>query len=223
MYKAGATGIGFVVAINHKFQSSSLTHTHSHSITPISFTTPFSHSHAHTFTMVAASNNSDDPSITVFGATGIQGGSVVRHLLASDKSYRIRAVTRDSTKPAAQKLTEQGVEVVQAELGNQDEVEKAVKGQDFVFVSLPCLPCLHHVLDGRFSSHSSLTLLSISRPSPTFGNTVVKRKSPTVVDSWTSSNLPGSRRSSGLVLNPLARFPMESTPRLSISIAKCVA
>jgi saccharopine dehydrogenase-like NADP-dependent oxidoreductase len=85
--------------------------------------------------MVAASNNTDAPSITIFGATGIQGGSVLRHLLISDKPYRIRAVTRDSTKPAAQKLTEQGVEVVQADLGNQDEVEKAVKGQDLVFVS----------------------------------------------------------------------------------------
>ena len=159
------------------------THTHTH--------------HKHSHTMVAASNNTDAPSITIFGATGIQGGSVLRHLLTSDKPYRIRAVTRDSTKPAAQKLTEQGVEVVQADLGNQDEVEKAVKGQDLVFVSPACVvnalpPLLTFV---RLRS-------SLARLSPTSGNTVVKRKSPTVVDSWISSNPPVSRRYTGLVSNP---------------------
>jgi uncharacterized protein YbjT (DUF2867 family) len=86
--------------------------------------------------MVASSTDSNSPSITVFGATGIQGGSVVRHLIASDKPYRIRAVTRDPTKPSAKSLEDQGVEVVKADLGSSDEIEKVVKGQDLVFVSV---------------------------------------------------------------------------------------
>lgn len=53
--------------------------------------------------------------ITVFGATGNQGGSVIKAILADPKlssEYKIRAITRDPSKPAAQELTKQGVEVV---------------------------------------------------------------------------------------------------------------
>ncbi|KAG7529895.1 hypothetical protein FFLO_05343 [Filobasidium floriforme] len=82
---------------------------------------------------MVASPNPDATSITIFGATGIQGGSVLRHLLQSDKPYRIRAVTRDPTKDSAKKLSELGVEVVKAELGDESEVVKAVEGQDLVF------------------------------------------------------------------------------------------
>lgn len=52
--------------------------------------------------------------ITVFGATGNQGGSVIRHILADadlSKEFKIRGITRDVTKPAAQALVNQGVEV----------------------------------------------------------------------------------------------------------------
>jgi hypothetical protein len=89
----------------------------------------------HQFTMVA-SPNPDATSITIFGATGIQGGSVLRHLLQSDRPYRIRAVTRDPTKDSAKKLSKLGVEVVKAELGDEGEVKRAVEGQDLVFVSV---------------------------------------------------------------------------------------
>jgi uncharacterized protein YbjT (DUF2867 family) len=53
--------------------------------------------------------------ITVFGATGTQGGSVVDIFLSDPKlkdDWKVRGVTRDVTKPAAQKLAERGVEVV---------------------------------------------------------------------------------------------------------------
>jgi uncharacterized protein YbjT (DUF2867 family) len=53
--------------------------------------------------------------LVVFGATGNQGGSVIRSVLADpklSKEFKIRGVTRDPSKPAAQKLAEQGVEVV---------------------------------------------------------------------------------------------------------------
>jgi len=53
--------------------------------------------------------------LTVFGATGNQGGSVVRAILADpllSKDFKIRAVTRDASKSSAQALTKEGVEVV---------------------------------------------------------------------------------------------------------------
>lgn len=53
--------------------------------------------------------------LTVFGATGNQGGSVIKAVLADavlSKEYKIRGITRDVTKPAAQALTAQGVEMI---------------------------------------------------------------------------------------------------------------
>jgi uncharacterized protein YbjT (DUF2867 family) len=53
--------------------------------------------------------------ITVFGATGNQGGSVIRTILADpelSKEFRVRAVTRDLSKPKAKALAEQGVELI---------------------------------------------------------------------------------------------------------------
>lgn len=53
--------------------------------------------------------------ITVFGATGNQGGSVIKHILEDSqlsKEYKIRGITRDTSKKSAQDLIKQGVEVV---------------------------------------------------------------------------------------------------------------
>jgi uncharacterized protein YbjT (DUF2867 family) len=53
--------------------------------------------------------------LTVFGATGNQGGSVVRAILndpALSKEFKIRGITRDVSKPAAKALASKGVEVV---------------------------------------------------------------------------------------------------------------
>lgn len=53
--------------------------------------------------------------LTVFGANGHQGGSVIEAVLADSvlsKEFKIRGVTRDASKPVAQKLAAQGVEVV---------------------------------------------------------------------------------------------------------------
>lgn len=53
--------------------------------------------------------------LSVFGATGNQGGSVIKTILADpvlSKTWKLRAITRDPKKPAAQKLAAEGVEVV---------------------------------------------------------------------------------------------------------------
>ncbi len=53
--------------------------------------------------------------ITVFGATGNQGGAVVVTFLNDPKlknEWAVRGVTRDVSKESAKKLAHQGVEVV---------------------------------------------------------------------------------------------------------------
>ena len=78
------------------------------------------------------------PLVAVVGATGQQGGSVVAVLKASTKQYRIRAFTRDATKPAAQALAEDGVEVVAVNIvvENSDAVRKAFEGVDIALYGL---------------------------------------------------------------------------------------
>ncbi|KAF2172686.1 hypothetical protein M409DRAFT_16648 [Zasmidium cellare ATCC 36951] len=74
--------------------------------------------------------------LTVFGATGGQGGSVIDHILAHPqlaKTYQIRAITRDVTKAAALGLKEKGVEVVSADLNDKESVAKTVEGSSIVF------------------------------------------------------------------------------------------
>ena len=81
------------------------------------------------------------PLVAVVGATGIQGGSVIKALSESDKSYRIRGFTRDVTKAASEALQQQGVEMVAVNLvvENKEEVYKAFAGADYAFVSFQYL------------------------------------------------------------------------------------
>ncbi|KFY67739.1 hypothetical protein V496_01413 [Pseudogymnoascus sp. VKM F-4515 (FW-2607)] len=69
--------------------------------------------------------------IVVFGATGAQGGSVIKSILADPKAaaqFQIRAVTRDPSKPSAKALADQGCELVTADLNNEKDVVRALKG-----------------------------------------------------------------------------------------------
>jgi len=74
--------------------------------------------------------------LVVFGSTGTQGGSVIKSILGDPKTaqeYSIRAITRDPSKPAAQKLKAAGCEVVTADLDDASAVEKALTGAHTVF------------------------------------------------------------------------------------------
>ncbi|XP_040297168.1 nmrA-like family domain-containing protein 1 [Bufo bufo] len=71
--------------------------------------------------------------VVVFGATGAQGGSVAAALL-KDGTFAIRAVTRDSSKPASLKLKEAGAEVVSADLDDEKSLEVALGGAYGAFV-----------------------------------------------------------------------------------------
>ncbi|KAI3319678.1 NmrA-like family protein [Xylariaceae sp. AK1471] len=74
--------------------------------------------------------------ITVFGATGNQGGAIVKQFLEDPKlnnAWAVRAVTRDVSKDSAKKLASQGAEVVAADINDKASLSKAVAGSDTVF------------------------------------------------------------------------------------------
>lgn len=69
------------------------------------------------------------PLITVFGATGAQGGGLVRSLLAAaGRPFRVRAVTRRPDGEAARRLAALGAEVVRADLDEPASVVQAMTG-----------------------------------------------------------------------------------------------
>lgn len=66
-----------------------------------------------------------DKIIAVTGATGQQGGATARHLLA--KGWKVRALTRDPSKPAAQALSAAGAEIVQADNEDRASLDRAMQ------------------------------------------------------------------------------------------------
>jgi uncharacterized protein YbjT (DUF2867 family) len=72
--------------------------------------------------------------ITVFGATGAQGGGLARAILSDpEQRFRLRAVTRKPASPAAVALRRQGAEVVVADLDDGASVRRALDGAHGAF------------------------------------------------------------------------------------------
>lgn len=74
--------------------------------------------------------------ITIFGATGLQGGAVVSTFLNDPtlkNEWTVRGVTRDVTKDSALDLAKQGVEMVAADLDDKPSLLEAMKGSHTVF------------------------------------------------------------------------------------------
>ncbi|MGW6710328.1 NmrA/HSCARG family protein [Streptomyces sp. NPDC054956] len=67
--------------------------------------------------------------VTVFGATGQQGGSVVRALLEDpDSGFSVRAVTRNPDSDRARELERLGAEVVRADMDDEASLAPAFEG-----------------------------------------------------------------------------------------------
>ncbi|MDQ8706169.1 NmrA/HSCARG family protein [Streptomyces sp. LHD-70] len=67
--------------------------------------------------------------ITVFGATGHQGGSLARSILAEPEGdFAVRAVTRDPDSDRARELARLGAEVVRADLDDEASLGPVLEG-----------------------------------------------------------------------------------------------
>jgi uncharacterized protein YbjT (DUF2867 family) len=69
--------------------------------------------------------------ILVTGATGQQGGAVLRALLK--RGFAVCALTRDTASPKAAKLKAQGVEVVAGDLSDRASLDAAMRGAHGAF------------------------------------------------------------------------------------------
>jgi uncharacterized protein YbjT (DUF2867 family) len=72
---------------------------------------------------------SEQKIIAVVGATGAQGGGLVRAILADPSAgFRARALTRDPKSPKARELAEAGAEVVAADVDDTASLRRAFAG-----------------------------------------------------------------------------------------------
>ncbi|BGP44993.1 hypothetical protein JCM10450v2_000808 [Rhodotorula kratochvilovae] len=72
--------------------------------------------------------------VLVVGATGQQGSAVVRALQALPNPPKIRALSRNPSSPAAQKLKDQGVDVVKGDLTDAASLDGALAGAGSAFL-----------------------------------------------------------------------------------------
>ncbi|KAI0145171.1 NmrA-like family-domain-containing protein [Xylariaceae sp. FL1272] len=74
--------------------------------------------------------------LTVFGATGQQGGAIIDYVLATpslSSTFFLRGITRDASKKSAIALKDRGVEVIEADLNDTSTLTRAVDGSQVVF------------------------------------------------------------------------------------------
>ena len=73
----------------------------------------------------------DKKIIAVVGATGAQGGGLVRAILNNPRAgFSVRAITRDLKSRGAQELAKRGAEVVGADVDDEESVVRAFEGAD---------------------------------------------------------------------------------------------
>jgi hypothetical protein len=78
--------------------------------------------------------SSTKPLLVVVGATGLQGGGVISHLLSlNPQPYRLRGISRDPSSSTARVLVEKGVEMVSANLSDLASLTSAFDGANAIF------------------------------------------------------------------------------------------
>lgn len=67
--------------------------------------------------------------ILVTGATGKQGGALIKALLAENRGFQILAVTRDTNSPSAQRLAAKSSDItlIQGDFGDTEAIFKAAE------------------------------------------------------------------------------------------------
>jgi uncharacterized protein YbjT (DUF2867 family) len=75
------------------------------------------------------------PKFLIVGATGQQGGNVVKALCSSTRhDVMLRAMTRNPQSPAISSLRAQGIEIVKADLGDNASLQAALRGCDAAYL-----------------------------------------------------------------------------------------
>ena len=95
--------------------------------------------------------------ITVYGATGQQGGPIASALLAS--GFAVRAVTRNPDSEKAVALKKAGAEVVKGDLDDRSTIDAAVAGAYGVFLVTDYFdhyPFLHRVHDDKVAEEEEV-------------------------------------------------------------------
>ncbi|PRP81793.1 putative hscarg dehydrogenase [Planoprotostelium fungivorum] len=87
-----------------------------------------------------------DKLIVIIGVTGAQGGSVAR-TFAQLPDWRVRGITRNSSSPAAKKLQEIGVQIVQGDADDKQSLIDAFVGAHVIFSNADYFAHLFHVLN----------------------------------------------------------------------------
>jgi uncharacterized protein YbjT (DUF2867 family) len=72
-----------------------------------------------------------DQTLLITGATGHQGGAVVRQ--AVERGFHVRALIRNPQKPAARKLENLGVAIAQGDFDDRESLDRALEGCHGVF------------------------------------------------------------------------------------------
>ena len=78
---------------------------------------------------------SDRKVIAVVGATGAQGGGLVRAILDDPNGFAARVLTRDAGGPKAKDFARLGAEVVTADVDKPESLTKAFEGAYGAFAS----------------------------------------------------------------------------------------
>lgn len=73
--------------------------------------------------------------VLVFGATGAQGGSVVKYLNEQPDKFKVYGLTRRTDSAHAKQLSSQGVTMVAGDLDKPESYEDAIKEVDAVFLN----------------------------------------------------------------------------------------
>ena len=73
--------------------------------------------------------------LTIIGATGTQGSSVLEAALQSPQEWHIRALTRNTESSAAQSLRVKGVEVVKSDLNDLSTLKTAFADSHAIFAA----------------------------------------------------------------------------------------
>jgi len=124
--------------------------------------------------------------LTILGATGAQGGSVVAAALKSSL-YKVRAITRNVDSDAAKALSAQGVEVVAANLDDEESLVKAFEGSHAIFAVTDFF--------ATFATHSAEETVEIEA---TQGINAAKAASKTAtLEHYVWSTLPDNIKISG--------------------------